>query len=206
MLIAGCGGGGDGMQLTDASSSSDAATYTGLLVTWAADPTLPGTVKTDISVTSATFRFSRVQVLGDAGNSEITTRYDFEANWTPFGQEPQAIIFSGAPTGLYSQVKLDLDGAQLASSYEITGTAKVGANTEPFRIRDTEAIEIDINDYAVQLIPGRDALIEIELDLGDVLDLNYGQFVMENGERILDETGPQINDVRGRLENAFTRP
>lgn len=200
---AGCGGDGrdaapDAGALSDASSAKFA-----LRVGWTARPALPGVIDNDITVTSATFNIGRLQVLGDAGGGEGTTRTGINLSWSGTAQDPPPTVFPMAPAGLYSQVHLDVDSG-LGISYELTGTARIGGTPAPFRINDVQPLVIEIEGYDVMLAAGHDAMIPVIVDLTGVLeDLNFSQFTDEDGVRTLDHDDAQIDDVRDALVDAF---
>ncbi|MBL0218628.1 MAG: hypothetical protein IPQ07_32710 [Myxococcales bacterium] len=209
-LAAGCGGDGgtnvgDAGTSSDASSSGDASSLHGLLVTWTANPALPGTLKTDLTVTSATFHIARLQVIGDNGQPMTTS--PFAISWKiEGGGDPGIVAFPSAPSGLYSQVTLHIDEPLLNTSYEITGTAKVGGVTRTFQIHDRNSLNIDVKDFNVSLAPGGDATVPIRLDLKDAIDsIQFDQLNEENGVLELDTTDPQMENFREKLEQAFKK-
>ncbi len=210
-LAAGCGGGDGGTGTPDASSASDASSSSdaptqlhGLLVAWRAMPMLPGTLKTDLDVTSATFQIARLQVIGD--NGQPRTMVPLTAAWTDTGGgDPATVAFPSAPSGLYSQITINIAAAQ-GSTYEILGTTKIGGNVELFRIHDDLDLDIDITGYTVALPPGGDATATIKVDLRDAVDsINYAQLPVVGGMRDLGPTDSQISNFRDKLDNAFRR-
>ncbi len=209
LLAAGCGDGGgpsspDGNSSSDAASSSDAGPVPhGLLVTWKASPALPGPLKTDLTVTSATFNISRLQVIGDSGQPKTSA---FPIVWSAetFG-DPPTIGFSSAPGGLYSQVTIEMQQVGMAS-YDIRGTVKVGSTTKPFHIRDTAEVTIDITGYNVAFSPGSDAILPIKVDLRPPIESVDFAIVQDmNGTLEMGPTDPQMSELRDKLDDAFKR-
>ena len=200
----GGGGGGDDTPISDAPALSDAVAQQGLIVNVVALPALPGEIKSDLTVTSAVFHVQRLQVIGDNGQPMTTT--GFELGWQGEGTNPLPIDFPFAPSGLYSQVSIEIDALSSAPVYEISGTAKVGGNIEPFHITDTESMDVDITGYAVTLAPGRTAIIGVRLDLRDAIDgIDMATLPMMQGKRTLAPGSSQMGNFRDKLEDAFRR-
>lgn len=207
LLLVACGGEGPDTQpwLLDGSVAGDGGGQQGLHVSWDADPALPAQIEDIITLTSATFQVKRLQVIGDAGAGPSTTRTDFEAAFTERGELPPHVVFPGAPAGLYSKVRLDLD-ANEHPAYELTGTVRIGETVEPFRISSKDDLTIEIDGYSVALPPGQEATIPIELDLRDTLaDIDYSALPVRDGERVLDDADPQRATVRDNVRDAFER-
>jgi hypothetical protein len=205
LVAAACGGGTgpdpsalDAAASVDAASSSDAAS-SGLTAVWSSNPDVPGMFDNGITVSSAMFAIARLEVVGDAGTPGATTATNLDITWTSTLQ-PSPVYFGGAPSGLYSQVTLQLDGDLVAPSYVIKGTASINSIEEPFEISDTKNIELDISGYNVALSPGSTATIPIRLDLRGLLDsVNFGALPLEGNVRKLDQSSPQIGDVRDEM-------
>lgn len=199
----GTGGNGDDTPPSDAAATSDANAQPGLIVSFAAIPALPGTLKTDLTVTSAVFHIERLQVIGDNGQPMTGA---FTLGWQSESTNPSPLDFPSAPSGLYSQVSMEIDQPLLAPVYEIFGTAKIGGNIEPFHIVDREDLHIDITGYNVTLVPGRSAVIGIRLDLkGAVENIDMNMLPTEQGMRTLETGNSQMSEFRDKLEDAFKR-
>lgn len=209
VLAAACGG-DDGMNVyADANGSSDASVGDGsvphgLLVSWRSNPALPGPVKTDLTVSSAVFHVSRLQVIGDSG--QPMTQVPLTLGWSgEVATDPPTIGFSNAPGGLYSQIAIDLQPVG-AISYEIRGTVKVGGNTKPFWIHDNAALDVDIPSYAVAFSPGVDATLPVRIDIEPPIDTVDFALVPDIGGTLeLGPTDPQIDEVREKIDNVFKR-
>ena len=212
VVASGCGGGG-GMgsgtdahaSVSDAPSSGDAApTPHGLLVSWKATPPLPGTLKTDLTVTSATFHISRLQVVGDSGQPMTTAPFAIAWSAETAG-DPPTIGFPSAPGGLYSQITIEMQAVGMVS-YEITGTVKVGAVTKPYRIHDSADVDIDITGYSVAFAPGTDATLPIKIDLKPPVEsVDFAMVQDMNGTLDVGPSDPQISLLRSKLDAAFKR-
>ncbi len=210
LVVAACGGDGssvgrpDGSVPGDISSASDAPTPHGLLVSWSANPSLPGPIKTDLIVTSARFEISRLQVIGDSGTP--MTQAPIVLAWSQeTSGDPATLGFPSAPGGLYSQIAIELDRSG-GNSYEIRGTTKVGGVTKPFFLHDSTDIQLDITGYAVSFSPGSDAVLPIRVDLQSPLgSIDFAIATEVGGTLDLGPSDPQMTEVRDRLDNAFKR-
>lgn len=209
--VAACGGGpgggtsGDDTQLSDASSSSsDApAQHQGLSVMWLASPALPGVLKTNLTVSSAKLRLERLEVIGD--NGQPMTDDSVDLNWQTTG-DPSPIVFSSAPSGLYSQVNLHLDGEIIQYSYEISGTTKVEGETKNYAIHDRNSLDVDVKGYATSLSPGGQSNMTVKIDLRDALDsIHFDQLDDNNGTLTLDTLDMQMPMFRMKLQAAFKK-
>jgi hypothetical protein len=212
LVVAACGdSGARSPQLLDAnatindSGSSDAPSIPhGLLVSWKAMPPLPGPLKPDLMVTSATFNISRLQVIGDNGQPMTSTPFAIEWSAETFG-DPATIAFSSAPGGLYSQVAIEVEPTATAS-YEIRGTVKVGAITKPFFIHDTADVDIDITGYTIAFAPGTDATLPIKIDLKPPVEsVDFAMVQDVSGTLDMGPSDPQMAELRDRLDDAFKR-
>ena len=205
LLIAACGGGGSMPPPTDGGAMSDSGRDPrfALRIRWSALPALPGPVTSSVEVTHVAFRVVRLQVIGDASGGEATTARQLELAWRGSAGDPPPTVFPQAPTGLYSQVAFDLD-AQQGVSYEISGVARVGGALEPFHIVDTQELAISVDGFGVTLEPGNTAEIPVVLDLSRPLArVNFTQLPVIEGVRALDESGPQLEQLREDLVGAF---
>jgi len=206
LICTACGGDGGDTRQVDASSDHDDGPRpaSGLTVTWATAPQLPGQVSDALVVTSAKVRVKRLEVIGDAGPGD-TTRRDVQLVWSESAQ-PLPITFAFASPGIYSKVTLDIDGDLEGASYEILGLIDDGVGMAPFQIRDRGALAIDIDGYELRLAAGAHAQVPIRIELGEVFaDLTVEQFHDEGGVWMLDDADPYINELRDALARAFRR-
>jgi len=211
LAVAACGGDDGGSPGTpDAATSSDAATNAdalspGLTVTWTAQPPIPGPFEGDVLVTSVKVELARLEVIGDAGSTDDTTQRDFDITWSAT-QSPSPIAFFSAQPGLYSKVSLAIDGDVVAPSYEILGTVMIGGTTEPFKISDTAALQVDIDNYDISLMAGRAITVPIRLDLDDAVDaVDFALLPKVGGVRTMDQTTPGIQAVRDAFDTTVFR-
>lgn len=211
LVFAACGGDGSSVGRPDATSPSDASpssdgplTPHGLLVSWTANPALPGPVKTDLIVTSAVFNISRLQVIGDSG--QPMTQTPISLAWSGESpSDPPTVGFPSAPGGLYSQVAIELDRPG-GNSYEIRGTVKVAGDTKPFFIHDDTDIQLDITGYTVAFSPGTDATLPVRLDLDSPIEqIDFALVPETAGTLEVGPSNPQLAELRDKIDNAFKR-
>jgi hypothetical protein len=91
----------------------------GLTVRWASRPTTwPADVGSTIIVERVRFALDSLRVIGDAGPGDLRTTKDaFELRWEESRDPPEDIKFESAPTGLYSQIALQVDCILIEDSY-----------------------------------------------------------------------------------------
>ena len=191
----------------DAPPASDAPNPTSLRLTWTSLPPIPGPIKNDIDVATASFRLGQLQIVGDGGSGGATTLEDIMLEWSAEHPMPPMLTFAAAPLGLYSKISFDVVADASHDAFEITGAAKIGPVMEPFRIYDTEPLDIEISGYDVELEPGRSVQLTVQLDLKAVLEsLDYEEFPVIGGVRTVGPADAQINAVREAMTDAFENP
>ena len=176
----------------------------GMFVAWRADPTLPGAVSGDITVSSATFQIDRLEVVGDAGVDARTTRSKYLLSWDA-GGKPSQESFPQAPVGVYSKINVVMAVGNLSENlYEIRGTwTDSGAAPKAFRIRDRGLSLSSQVDCDKTLPPAATASITLRLDLRNALTgINFKMLEDEEGQLDLRD-GPQLAQFRARLRDAF---
>ena len=92
----------------------------GLVVSWNADPGLPGTISDKIQVLEATFQIDYLQVESDAGHSEKTARSRIQLHWAGAASPPQ-VVFPEAPAATYQSILITLRAGSSQPAYEIHG-------------------------------------------------------------------------------------
>jgi hypothetical protein len=210
LVVAACGGddGHPGPNLTDAGSSSDASpgandagASAGLVVQWAAQPMIPGPFDGGVQITSLNLRLKSLQVIGDTGTTMYTTAPSLMVRWSSAVQ-PRSVDFPFALPGLYSKVRLEIDGELMVPSYEIVGTVSIMGITENFRITDTVPLSVDVNDYSVQLFPGNAEVVTVHVGMENAIDtVDFASLPRVNNERTMTATTPGIATLRSALDN-----
>jgi len=163
-----------GCQTNIGTSTPDAAMPTdgrppqtlGMFVAWAADPALPGPVTDKITVSSATFQIAHLQLVGDAGNDQRTTRSRYNVTWDASGA-PAQDAFPDAPVGVYSKISLDISSP--AFTVEIDGTFGNEDSLTPFRVVDRMGFTFSL-DCNETLPIGGSATISIGIAFQDALN------------------------------------
>jgi len=213
LAVAACGGDGgtgdDGINVSDAPSSSDAfpssdgpSQQSGLTVTWAAQPAIPGSFATNVVIDSVKLKIARLEVIGDTGSTTNTTTTDFDAIWSMTGG-PFPIPFFFAQPGLYSRVSLQIDGKLMAPSYEVTGSVLIGSTNEMFTITDTAALPVDVSGYSVALMAGQAEDVPIRVDMQPVINaVDFAMLPVIAGKRTMTQNTAGIAAVRAALQSS----
>lgn len=187
----------------DATSPPDGASGAGLHVPWSTSPTIPGSAGGDVTIQSALFRIDSLRVIGDAGPGDPrTSEFFFETKWSDSSQ-PDTIDFPDAPTGLYSQVTVQIDGHLVDYSYEINGTAVVSGETKNFQIHDRNALTANIN-ISTTLDPGGQAIVPIRVRFDDALGvIDFSTLRIDDGILELDTFDAQMPAFRDKLTTSI---
>ena len=188
----------------DADHSGDG----GLTVQWSSKPgTWPADVGSTVIVERARFALDSLRVIGDAGPGDPrTTKGAFELKWEGTNNSPEEIRFEDAPTGLYSQISLQVDGNLVEDSYQLEGTVVVNSNTEDFVIEDTSPLAINLSiDKSVSA--GSSSTIGIEVDFAHILSaVDWATLEKSDGALQLDEGDAGIVELRKKLVESFKTP
>ena len=186
----------------------DAGGDGGLTVRWSSRPTdWPGDLGSNVTLESARFALDSLRVIGDAGPGDLRTTKDaFEVRWAEAQDPPDDIKFDNAPTGLYSQLSLQIDGNLVEDSYELKGTVIVNNNEEDFVIEDSEPLAINLS-IDKSLSAGATSTIDIEIDFDHAISaVDFSQLNKSDGKLQLDESDSQIVELRKKLVEAFKTP
>lgn len=186
----------------DAAGPDAAPGASGLRVTWSSSPQIPGSTS-NTTVTNAVFRIDNLRVIGDAGPGDPrTSETAFVVHWD-YDEHPDPIVFSDAPTGLYSKVTVQADGHLVDYSYEIDGKVEVNGSTQDFVIHDRDALTANIA-ISTTLDPGGQAQIPIRVRLDDALGvIDFSQLSYDDGHLELDTFDSQMQAFRDKLATSF---
>lgn len=180
----------------------------GLTVRWSTRPIgWPADLGSNVTLESAQFAVDSLRVIGDAGPGDLRTTEDaFELRWRAGEDLPQDIKFDNAPTGLYSQLALQIDGNVVEDSYELKGTVVVNNNVEDFVIEDANPLPINLS-IDKSLSAGSTATIDIEIDFAHAISsVDFTTLNKSDGALQLDEGDVDIVEFRKKLVESFKTP
>jgi hypothetical protein len=187
---------------------SDIGGDAGLTVRWSSRPLeWPADLGSTIVLDDARFELDSLRVIGDAGPGDPRTTKDaFEVRWRTAEDPPEDIKFDSAPTGLYSQIALQIDGNVVEDSYELRGTVIVNNNLEDFVIEDANPLPINLS-IDKSLSAGSTATIDIEIDFAHALSaVDFTTLNKSDGKLQLDESDAGIVELRKKLVESFKTP
>jgi hypothetical protein len=180
----------------------------GLTVRWSTKPLAwPADLGSTVTLEDARFQLDSLRVIGDAGPGDLRTTKDaFEVRWQEGGDPPVDIKFDSAPTGLYSQIALQIDGNVVEESYELKGTVVVNNNLEDFVIEDSNPLPINLS-IDKSLSAGSTATIDIEIDFAHALSaVDSSSMNKSDGKLQLDEGDAGIVELRKKIVESFKTP
>jgi hypothetical protein len=198
LVLVGCHGGGS--VTPDSSTEPDVPPSTqGLIVTWRAQPSLPGMLTDKIMVTDAVFQLEHLQLVSDA-SSEHTTHTRLQLEWDSGGSPPDE-VFENAPVAHYQQIVLDMRSdarPPFSYAYQIEGTWQDDDDSGKFRIADPAVLQVSV--ACDVLLPASGSVtVAIRLDLRNALNgINFKSLPMDGGVRVLS-SGKQLADLREQL-------
>jgi hypothetical protein len=198
LLVAGCHGGDP--DIPDATPQDSSLT-----VVWAPVPALPGDVDgSQLTVSAATVKLDRFQVIGDAGPGDPrTTRESLTLLWDE-GHSAAPIVFDDAPPGLYSLISFELEGETDGStSYDIRGTVDVEGTTRPYHVSDEAELRVSLPCEAhVRETENTTITIRVRLD-EPLKGVDFAALPNVNGTLELDSASSQISQFRSALVGSF---
>lgn len=204
---AGCKG-SDPVTPVDATVTPDTPAMgdEGLNVRFASNPaTWPGLIdeSRQLTVTSALLRPAFLRVIGDAGPGDTrTTELVFDFGWDAT-TTPDTLHFPDAPSGIYSNVLVEVDGLFIKPAYEIRGTVSVGGSMHDFFIRDLDRFDVSIDSLHVELDDGGVADVTLAVDF--TAAVRAVDFTKLTGDPLTLDTGDdQLEQVRDKLEKGFS--
>jgi hypothetical protein len=176
----------------------------GLTIEWNGQPsTIPSEPSSDITIDRAVFHLDDLRLVGDAGPIDLDRD---KLEWSR-GIVPTALPVMGALPGLYSRLLFDLDGSddgEVTYAYEITGTVKVNDSFQPYTLRDTSDLTLSL-DFSIMLPAGGIATIPVRIEINKVVEvINFSQVSTQDGRYLVDDTSPQISNVRAAVRAAFS--
>ncbi len=178
----------------------DATGAAGLSVSFATQPTVPGSPKDGVTIEEVTFKMLSMSVTGDA--AQVSTPSEIDLTWKA-GESPDTVVFASAPTGLYSKLSMRMDGQLLDNSYWINGHATVNGTTYPFKIYDRDYLEVYL--YSDEMLaPGGSVTIPVLVELDQAVnDIDWTLVDNENGTLVLDTFDSYMVTFRANLTQSF---
>jgi hypothetical protein len=179
----------------------------GITVDWATTPaTWPGTIKDGITLERARFALDSLRVIGDAGPGDPrTTARTLDVRWDSTTM-PDQIAFPDPPTGLYSQLAIQLDGHLIENSYRFEGVAHVNGVDYEFRVEDSNALPVTLS-ISKTVAPGENTMIVVNVDFVHALEsIDFASLPIDDGRLELETTSPGITEFRQKLVESFTAP
>lgn len=201
ILLMGCHTGGVVVPDTPGEPGDGSQHGLGMFVDWRANPSLPGTLTDELTVSEAMFQVDHFQILADAGN---VTRSRYLLTWEAETNPPQD-IFPDAPPGVYSKVALVMMGGNLGEdAFRIRGTWRDNGITIPFEVSDINQLSISL-DCDETLPAGGSASVAIRLDLRDAISgIDFTSLGLDDDGVLELKDGPGLITFRSRLQQAFT--
>jgi hypothetical protein len=204
LVLVGCHGAGS--VTPDSSTEPDVPPRSqGLIVTWRAQPSLPGKISDKIMVTDVVFQLEHLQLVSDA-SSDHTTHSRLQLEWDSGGAPPDE-VFEDAPVAHYQQIVLDMRSdarPPFSYAYQIEGTWQDDEDSGPFRIADPTILQVPVA-CDVMLPASGSVTVAVRLDLRNALNaINFKNLPMDGGVRVLS-SGKQLVDLRDQLRHAFVQ-
>jgi hypothetical protein len=179
-------------------------TGSGLVLEWGSEPrTWPADLGDGVVLERATFAFDSLRVVGDAGPGDPrTTKSGFTVRWDQVTQ-PAAITFAEAPTGLYSQISLVIDGQLSGESFDLRGRVFLDDTDWEFRIEDDSPLPVTLA-IDQTLTPPQVATVKLRVNFKHALDaIDFSGLGRDGGRLVLDRDDPQMVAFRAKLMASF---
>jgi hypothetical protein len=175
----------------------------GLLVTWSTTPESWPSTHNGITLERAIFAVDSLRIVGDAGPGDPrTTATAFEVRWDD-NSAPTDLMFGDAPTGLYSQVSMAIDGHLTTESFEIQGVATDEGETRDFEIDGDNPLAITVQ-IDRTLTPPDVATIKLRINFTHALDvIDFKQLDTSDGDWQLQDGDDQMAAFRQALGESF---
>lgn len=171
---------------------------------WSSEPiTWPGDLGDGVIIEHASFAFDSLRVIGDAGPGDPrTTANGFIVRWDGDTQ-PSDIMFAEAPTGVYSQLSLSIDGQLSGNSLELRGRVFIDSEEWEFRVEDDDSLDVTIP-ISYTLAPPASAVVELHVDFAHALGgIDFEALEVHNGRLELEDGDDQMDAFRDRLIDSF---
>jgi hypothetical protein len=176
----------------------------GLVVQWGSVPeTWPGDLGGGMTIERASFSFDNLRVVGDAGPGDPrTTASGFMVRWDD-DTTPSDLMFSDAPSGLYSQVSMAIDGHLSTETFDIRGHVNVSGTDYEYRIDGDNALAVTVL-IDKTLTPPATATVTLKINFGVALGaLDFSTLDIDNGRIELDDSDSEMSVFRQKLVESF---
>lgn len=171
---------------------------------WSSSPqSWPGDLGDGVTIERATFAFDSLRVVGDAGPGDPrTTASGFMVRWDD-NTTPSDLTFSDAPTGLYSQVSMAIDGHLSTETFEIRGHVNVNGTDYEYQIEGDNSVAVTVA-IDKTLMPPATATVTLQINFKHALDaLDFTTLEIESGRIELSDGDPQMPVFRQKLVESF---
>jgi len=197
-LLSACQPGDIGPQGDDAAVGPS-----GLRVEWSSSPAMWPSDTNGVRLEKARFALDSLRVIGDAGPGDPrTSTTEIDLRWEK-DIAPGEIMFDDAPTGLYSQVALALDGHTTTKSFRIEGKVDVGSNNYDFRIEADAPLAFNVG-IDTMVSPGDFATISLRVNFTNALDsVDWANVDISDGNLELQDGDAQMSLFRLKLVESF---
>jgi len=197
-LLSACQPGDIGPQDDDAAVGDS-----GLRVEWSSSPDMWPSNTNGVRLEKARFALDNLRVIGDAGPGDPrTSTMGIDLRWDK-DIAPGEIMFDDAPTGLYSQVALTLDGHTTTESFRIEGKVDVATQNYDFRVEADTPLSFNVS-VDTMVSPGDIAMIPLRVNFMHALDsIDWASVDISDGKKELDDSDPQMAMFRLKLVESF---
>jgi len=200
-MLIGCSGDDTHVPDPDASGGGTG----GLVVQWASTPeSWPGDVDNGATIERASFALDSLRVVGDAGPGDPrTTASGFMVRWDE-NTVPSAVMFADAPSGLYSQISMAIDGHTTTETFELRGHVNIDGTDYEYGIDGDAPLTATIQ-IEEMLTPPATATVRLRIDFKKALgSLDFKTLPVDGGRIELDDSDPEMVDFRKKLVESFT--
>jgi hypothetical protein len=174
----------------------------GLRLVLESDPDIPGSFEADYFPTMDEVELSLAdfRAIGDAAPGDDRTLIStLRLTWSEGGDE--VVRFPDAPIGRYSRIRASVE------SFRLAGTCVIEGETWSWAIEDaaTGGIDIDVTLENVEVMPGSETRVELDVDLERIYTHveDWADIEEVAGVLLIDGSHPQIEELRTRFNEVF---
>lgn len=195
----GCGGSDDDDTAVDAAPDTDTAGAATLRIAWTTDKAVPGDIGSNNRLDDVKLRMEGFEaVVIVSPNDPRTTRDEVNLHWDN-DSGPDEVVFTNAPTGLYTSVLLKLDSAGFTHAVSIAGHFDVSNTNQSFEVESDDALSISMaTDFT--LTAGTDKTMTIQIGIADAV--NQLDYMMDSD--VTDSDTAAMGTFRSALQVGFS--